>query len=187
MGLGTLLGKIELERTRSIIPLNDFLNASTSIYYAGSFAYRAASYVVAKPLWWALEQLSLVESEDHFEPEFRLWRKAKGPYVVMSNVEQAADAAVNLLRKKANLSPADSLYSFDSFRKDFGRHSALIDGVALSELDIKVLIKFLDRDRGVLVTNNEVDDGNDCVRAVIYLDFLFRLSNLMKVLLMRTE
>ncbi|KAH8116804.1 Snf7-domain-containing protein [Phellopilus nigrolimitatus] len=151
-GVGKPLGLAavitELRDTRALIPLSDFLNSPTSVYDTGSLAYKVASYVVGKPLWWALEQLSIVDSE-HFESEMSLWKKVKGPHVILSNVEKTADAIVERLRQNATFSPADTLYSFDSFRREFAGHS-------LSETDLKVLIKFLNRDKKVIVSDKDI-------------------------------
>ncbi|KAI5119736.1 hypothetical protein M0805_008666 [Coniferiporia weirii] len=157
-GVGKPLGLAavitELQDSRALIPLKDFLNSPTSVYDTGSLAYKVASYVVGKPLWWALEQLSLVDSE-HVESESSLWKKAKGQYVVLSNVEKAGDVVVERLRQKVTSSPADSLYSFSSFRREFGSRGSIFEGVALSEPDLRILVKFLDRDRKLIVSDGD--------------------------------
>ncbi|KAL5529742.1 hypothetical protein ACEPAG_5727 [Sanghuangporus baumii] len=145
----------ELRDNQSLIPLDEFMNSATSVYYRGSLAYRAASYALGKPLWWALEQLSLVDSES-VEPETSLWKKVKGRYVVLENVEKAADAVTEVLRQNVTLSPADSLYSFQAFRRQFGQMGAVLEEAALSELDLRVLVRFLERDRKIIVTDEEV-------------------------------
>ncbi|THH10698.1 hypothetical protein EW145_g1134 [Phellinidium pouzarii] len=154
-GVGKPLGLAavitELQDTRALIPLSDFLNSPISVYDTGSLAYKIASCVVGKPLWWALEQLSLVDSE-RVESETSIWRKVRGHYVVLANVEKVGDIVVERLRQKGSSSPADSLYSFDSFRKEFG---GVIEGTSLSDVDLKVLVKFLDRDRKLIVSDNE--------------------------------
>lgn len=152
-----LLGKSELRDSRSLIPFDEFMTSTTSVYYRGSVAYRAASFALGKPLWWALEQLSLVDSEN-VESETSLWRKVKGKYVVLENVEKAAHAVTEVLRQNVTLSPADSLYSFQAFRKQFGHVGIALEGAALSETDMRVLIKFLERDKGIIVTHENVSD-----------------------------
>ncbi|KAL5511111.1 hypothetical protein ACEPAH_4326 [Sanghuangporus vaninii] len=153
LGLAAVIS--ELRDNLSLIPLDEFMNSTTSVYYRGSLAYRAASYALGKPLWWALEQLSLVDSES-VESETSLWKKLKGKYVVLENVEKAADAVTDLLRKNVTLSPADSLYSFQAFRRQFGQMGAVLEGTALSEFDLRVLVRFLERDRKIIVTDEEV-------------------------------
>lgn len=152
-----LLGKTELRDNHSLIPLDEFMNATTSIYDGGSLPYRAVSYALVRPLWWALEQLSLVDS-DRVESEPSLWKKVTGNYVVLENVEKAADVVANLLRQNVTLSPADSLYTIEMFRSQFGMRSIALEGVALTETDLRILVKFLDRDRGTIVS-----DGDACL------------------------
>ena len=131
------------------------MNSSHPIYESASIAYKAASYILGKPLWWALEQLSLVDS-NRVESEAQLWMKLKGTYVVLDLVERAADIVSTKLRHKVISSSADALYSFDQFRREFGFHGAVLDGVKLSETDLRVLVKFLDRDKGVIVSDKDV-------------------------------
>jgi len=107
---------------------------------------------VGKPLWWALQQLSLVDADSH-DSEAALWRKVTGKYVVLSLLENAADAVVLRRQKQVAVSRADALYSFDAFREAF---SDVLPDVALSDSDLKILIKYLDRDRQVLVSDGEV-------------------------------
>ncbi|KAL5489779.1 hypothetical protein ACEPAI_4611 [Sanghuangporus weigelae] len=168
LGLAAVIS--ELRDHHSLIPLDEFINSSATVYYRGSLAYRAASYALGKPLWWALEQLSLVDSES-VESETSLWKKLKGKYVMLENVEKAADAVTNLLRQNVTLSPADSLYSFQAFRRRFGQMGAVLEGTALSEFDLRVLVRFLERDRKIIVTNEEVikviDSSNSEVPRVI--------------------
>lgn len=49
---------------------------------------------------------------------------------------------------------ADALYDFASFRAAFAEYA--LPDVILSDTDIRVLLKFLQRDRKVLVSDNEV-------------------------------
>ena len=111
--------------------------------------------MVSKPLWWALEQLNLVEADGPVESESTLWRKVKGRYVILSNLEKVADTVVERQRQKGAVSPSDVLYTFESFRKEFcnpGEEERL----PLSDQDLKVLIRFLERDKGVIVSDKEV-------------------------------
>jgi len=52
------------------------------------------------------------------------------------------------------VSLADTLYSFDSFRATFA--ASALPGVTLSDKDLRVLLKFLERDRRAVVTDKEV-------------------------------
>ncbi|KAG2111664.1 Snf7-domain-containing protein [Suillus discolor] len=78
-----------------------------SVYDPGWLPYRIASFVVGKPLWWAMQQLDIVRSEDSYT-EAEMWKKIEGDYVMLGLV------------------------------------------------DTKVLIKFLERERRVVVQNGDV-------------------------------
>lgn len=84
------------------------------------------------------------------------WKRAKGDYVVVSLLEQAADAVLRKQEDKAGASAslADTLYSFESFKKEFG--ACAFGEFELSALDIRVLVKFLERDKQVVVVQGEV-------------------------------
>lgn len=148
--------KAELVNTKSYFQLNQFLSSTQSIYDPGWLPYRIASFVVGKPLWWALQQLSIVGSEDaggHGGDTDR-WNKVKGSYVVLSLLEKAADAVLLRQQAKTSISLADSLYNFDTFRREFADKA--LDGVILSDMDLKVLLKYLERDKKVVVVQQEV-------------------------------
>jgi charged multivesicular body protein 7 len=49
---------------------------------------------------------------------------------------------------------ADTLYTYDSFRATFA--TSALPGVTLSDKDLRVLIKFLERDKRVVITEREV-------------------------------
>lgn len=110
------------------------------------------SYVLGKPLWWALEQLELVQLEDgHSQSE--IWGKVEGRYAVLGLVERAADTVVRI-REAGAVGAADGLFNFESFRKEFG--SKVNVGSVLSEADVKVLVKFLERDRKLIIVSQGV-------------------------------
>lgn len=69
-------------------------------------------------------------------------------------MQQAADAILRYYRSQPHLSLSDSLRSADTFRADFA--SKALPGTTLSPSDIKVLIKYLERDRRSIVTDKEV-------------------------------
>lgn len=122
------------------------------MYDPGWLPYRIASFVIGKPLWWALEQLELVKSEDSYT-ESEMWKRVTGEYVFLALVERAADA-VGRVREGSGGSHAEDLFDFDGFRKEFG--GKVHPGGVLSEVDIKVLVKFLERDRHMVVVDKEV-------------------------------
>jgi charged multivesicular body protein 7 len=49
------------------------------------------------------------------------------------------------------------LYSFASFRQEFGQHVVAHPGASLSETDVRVLVKHLERDRGCVVVDKQAD------------------------------
>ncbi|KAG2356131.1 hypothetical protein BDR07DRAFT_1301345 [Suillus spraguei] len=150
LGLGTTIA--EMRRSNDLILLSQFLASQQSVYDPGWLPYRIASFVVGKPLWWAMEQLDIVRSEDSYT-EAETWKKIEGDYVMLGLVVQAADT-LETLRDGTGLSPADNLYTFEDFRREFG--AKVLPGVVLSEIDTKVLIKFLERERRVVVQNDDV-------------------------------
>ena len=151
-----MLAKAELRDTKELIPVAQFRTSKQSIYDPGWLPYRLASFVVGKPLWWALQQLSIVSSDDAggSESDLERWKKVKGDYIVVNLLEQAAEAVMRKQQAKAGVSLADSLYSLDSFGREFS--NCAVGGAELSSLDIKMLVKFLERDRRVVVVQGEV-------------------------------
>ena len=111
--------------------------------------YRVAAFVVGKPLQWALHHLNLIASD---ESEAERWNHIKGDYVLVGVVERAADAVLAQQRGRG-ASLADTLYSFDSFRATFA--PSALPGVTLSDKDLRVLVKFLERDRRVVIAEKE--------------------------------
>jgi charged multivesicular body protein 7 len=146
--------------SRTAVPLQQFLSASQSIYDPGWLPYRIAAFVVGKPLSWALQQLNVLGSDDESEAE--RWKRTRGDYVLVSVLEHAADSVLALQRER-DVSLADTLYSFDSFRATFAAYA--LPGVTLSDKDLRVLLKFLERDRQAVVTEGEVRFMYVAVRA----------------------
>lgn len=107
--------------------------------------------MVGKPLSWALQQLNVFGSDDESEAE--RWRRTRGDYVLISVLEHAAESILAEQRAR-DVSLADTLYSFDSFRATFV--ASAFPGVTLSDKDLRVLLKFLERDRRAIVTEGEV-------------------------------
>jgi charged multivesicular body protein 7 len=155
----TVLEKSELRSTKSMISLSDFMNAKVSIYDPGWLPARIAAYVVGKPLWWALEQMGVVGEEGLLSPGTSQYHHKDttwwGDYVMISTVERAADAVMESQEAKC-ASPGDALYTMESFRKTFGGVAGGDEDVPLRELDAKTLLKYLERDRQVVVVDKEV-------------------------------
>ena len=136
--------------------MSEFMSVPTSILVPGWLPYRIASFVVGKPLWWALEQIGIVDndSEDH-QNSNSLQADWFGEYVFVELLEHAADAVLTLQETHAT-GPADALYIIEGFRKTFASIFSVSEQSALSETDAKVLIKFLEQERKAVVTDNEV-------------------------------
>ena len=142
---------------KSYISLDQFLTDTKSIYDPGWLPYRIASFVIGKPLWWALQQLSVVPSDEYeggHASDSDRWRRIGGDYVVVSLCERAAEGILQKHQSKSGVSLADSLYKFDSFIKEYA--SAALPNVALSRQDMKVVLKFLERDKKAVVIDGEV-------------------------------
>ncbi|KAI0780948.1 Snf7-domain-containing protein [Trametes elegans] len=147
----------ELCASKVLIPLSEFRTATRSIYDPGWLPYRVASFVVGKPLWWALGQLGIVDTQagafgDSSTAE--RWRKVQGDYVAVSLLEAAAKRVLERQRLKNSGNLVDALYSVDSFRAEFA--TCAFDNAPLSNLDLKVLLKFLERDKRAVVIKGEV-------------------------------
>ncbi|EIM90317.1 uncharacterized protein STEHIDRAFT_119337 [Stereum hirsutum FP-91666 SS1] len=145
----------ELSESRTLIPLSQFLSSPKSIYDPGWLPYRIASYLVGKPLWWTLQQLNIVGSDEAgHESDTQRWKKVTGEYVFVDLVERAAENVLAKQDGRTGVSLAESLYSFEGFKEEFG--SMALPGVTLSDTDVKVLVKYLQRDKRVLIADKEV-------------------------------
>lgn len=122
---------------------------------------RIVSYVVGKPLWWALEQMGVVGEEGllgqsgrgHHHKDTGWW----GDYVLVHLVESAADAVVDM-QEELQVTASDALYTMDTFRSTFGSVGANGINEPLRETDAQALVKYLERDRGLVVVDKEVGD-----------------------------
>ena len=146
--------KSELQEEKVYIPLNQFLTAAQSIYDPGWLPYRIASYVIGKPLLWALQQTGVVGSSDVIESDTQRWKRVKGDYVLRDLVESAAQGILAHQRTKETGGFADKLYTVESFKREFS--GVALPGVVLSDLDMKVLLKHLERDMKVVIVDGKV-------------------------------
>ncbi|KIJ16763.1 hypothetical protein PAXINDRAFT_75026 [Paxillus involutus ATCC 200175] len=148
LGLGSTIA--ELQRNKALIPLSQFLTSPQSVYDPGWLPYRIASLLVGKPLWWAMEQLDVVRSEDSYS-EAEMWKRIEGEHILLKLVERAADAVESSC---GGMCLADKLHTVASFRREFG--SKALPGGSLSETDTKVLLRYLERDRKVIIQDKDV-------------------------------
>jgi charged multivesicular body protein 7 len=138
------------------------MNAKVSIYDLGWLPTRIAAYVVGKPLWWALDQMGLVGEEGLLSSGSRQQHHKDttwwGDYVMISIVERSADAVMEKQEAKS-VSSGDTLYTMESFRKTFAGVVGGDEDVPLRDLDAKTLLKYLERDRRVVVVDKDVSYG----------------------------
>ncbi|KAG7092597.1 hypothetical protein E1B28_008940 [Marasmius oreades] len=165
--------------------LATFLSLPNSIYSSRSpLSYVTAvpklllSYGVAKPLWWALEQVGVV-GEDSITssisstfsfprpqassaPSSSLQDSWFGDYIALGLVEKAGQSITERQRRKV-VGPGDALYSLDRFRREFalcipGKGGEPNDGenAMMSELNMKVLLRYLTRDKEVVIVDGDV-------------------------------
>ncbi|KAF4576717.1 hypothetical protein EYR36_004696 [Pleurotus pulmonarius] len=156
----------ELVTSKSLIPLPSFLSSTQSIYDPGWLPTRLAWYIVGKPLSWALERAGVIGEDGMITDSKHMpWY---GEYVVVGLVEKAADEVERIQEGKEGEGVAGALYTLQGFRKTFGSVAGLghneyehqydveEEEEMLSEQDAMVLLKFLQRDRKVVVMENEV-------------------------------
>lgn len=173
----TCTSKSELRTLKTVVPVSDFINAKVSIYDPGWLPARIAAFVVGKPLWWALEQIGIVGEEGLLSSATRNSHKDTGwwgDYVFVSLVERAGEAVLDKQRATPG-GPGDVLYTWDNFRETFS--SAVGEEALLWEMDAKVLVKYLERDQGVLVVDQDVSAH---FLEIVYLCDVFIFSKVIK-------
>ncbi|KIY72107.1 hypothetical protein CYLTODRAFT_344696 [Cylindrobasidium torrendii FP15055 ss-10] len=144
----------------ALMPSSTFLSQVQSIYTRPS-VIRAipaivGSYLIAKPLWWSLEQMNIVGQDGIFGGgDASSSTKWHGDYAVIHLIERAAEKVIEAQEDKST-GPADALYTLDSFRKEFASSVGLTDGTPMSLRDADVLLKFMERDKQVVVRQKNV-------------------------------
>jgi charged multivesicular body protein 7 len=133
------LGAVIREATqeKDLIPIQDFLQASESIYYRpwSSIPWNLAS--------WGFRHLGLTGVFTFGGDE----RLPGGQFVVVSNVEAASKA---VLEQTAGLiSRFERTFSKVQFQQEF--KDSILKGQQLSDTDMEVLLRFMSRDQGVLL------------------------------------
>ncbi|KAF9564411.1 hypothetical protein CPC08DRAFT_631278 [Agrocybe pediades] len=169
LALGVVLSDLQTSNpSPHVLPLPQFVSSKTPLLNPSPSAFalplRIASYVIGKPLWWALEQAGIVSDDTggsgsrHDMHKDTSWY---GGYVLVSLVESAAERVLEKQENKMG-SKADALYTLDSFRKEFGS-CVLGDDVdsnsstyTMRETDAKVLVKYLEREKGLVVVDKDV-------------------------------
>lgn len=125
------------------------------MYDSGWLPYRIASFVVGRPLWWALEQVGIVGDEgiltSSSQTKETVWW---GDYVSLPLVEKAADAVMSMQAMRMT-GPADTLYTFEGFRRSFGPIFGESNHL-LNDMDARVLVKYLERERKAMILDDQV-------------------------------
>ncbi|KAF9075127.1 hypothetical protein BDP27DRAFT_1415505 [Rhodocollybia butyracea] len=144
-----------------LLSLSTFLSLPSSLHATKSESYLTVipslflSYVVAKPLWWVLEQVGVV-GEDSLAISVSSTFSSFGSGASKSDTRWYG--------------PADALYTFDSFRREFAECLNLDETASMGELDMKVILRYLERDKGVVVVDDGVvkfvEDDEDEITAV---------------------
>lgn len=96
--------------------------------------------------------MELVQPPDN-ATEAQIWERVTGDYVILDIVEKAADRLVRIREEQGAFGLADSIFTRDDFTKTYG--NKLLPAVCLRELDMQVLVKFLERERMLIVVDKE--------------------------------
>ncbi|KAF7778602.1 hypothetical protein Agabi119p4_2947 [Agaricus bisporus var. burnettii] len=153
LAIGTVVN--ELRSNNTLLLLNEFMSSKVSVYDSGWLPYRIASFVVGRPLWWALEQVGIVGDEgiltSSSQTKETVWW---GDYVSLPLVEKAADAVMSMQAMRMT-GPADTLYTFEGFRRSFGPIFGESNHL-LNDMDARVLVKYLERERKAMILDDQV-------------------------------
>ncbi|KAI2641236.1 Snf7-domain-containing protein [Xylaria nigripes] len=136
LALGTALQ--EALASGEMMPLPQFLKATQSIYYKswGDIPWAVAG--------WALRQIGLTSGPGDAMPNGKV-------VVVLQNLEVVAKAFSDATTHR--IAPFERIFSRTHFRRTF--EASLLEGQRLSDNDFEVLVRFLSRDKEVLLV-----DGN---------------------------
>ncbi|KAI0101502.1 Snf7-domain-containing protein [Nemania sp. FL0031] len=134
LALGTALQ--EALASGEMIPLPQFLKATQSIYQKswGSIPWAVAG--------WALKQIGLMGGPGDSMPREQV-------VVILHNLEEVAKAFAKATSERT--APFERIFSRTHFRRTF--EASLLQGQRLSDNDFDVLVKFLSRDKGLLLTD----------------------------------
>ncbi|WWC68242.1 uncharacterized protein I206_102165 [Kwoniella pini CBS 10737] len=163
-GIGGVIDGMINTTPPTLYLLSTYLSSLTPLHAPPSLTSR----FIGKPLWWAVSQLNpFGSSSETIEKEDVLWsRYGKGKeYVHIPLLEQSASAFIAHLSKNPILSYTDALFDMDTFSEGYGEiclpssssSKKLPAGIhKLSNKDIEVLIKWLNRDCGLIVSDGKI-------------------------------
>lgn len=95
-----------------------------------------------------------MESSNVIESDTQRWKRVKNHYILRDLVESAAQGILAHQRTKDAGGFADRLYTVESFKREFS--SVALPNIVLSDLDVKVSLKHLERDMKVIIVDGKV-------------------------------
>ncbi|ERF76461.1 hypothetical protein EPUS_06122 [Endocarpon pusillum Z07020] len=143
LGLGAVID--ESVRSGKMIPRSDFLGSKKSIY--------ARSWVPSpwSLLSWGLKTIGLL-GEESWDVHGRL---RVGELVVVENVERLGGEVLSRQESRAQ-GVTDRVVSREAFAKELASGIGGTEGVGLSEKDVEILLKFLEREKQAISYNEKV-------------------------------
>ncbi|KAG7549003.1 hypothetical protein FFLO_03116 [Filobasidium floriforme] len=146
------------------LPLPSFLSSPYPISQTPSLTSR----LITAPLWWGLSKLNPfgASSSPKGVDEEKIWKRLRGVRVVhLGLVEEVAQNLISHLASSPPLTPSAHLLTTSSF---LSRYSTMVlpscsrsgsskdqEQVGISERDCKILLRYLQRDKKVLVADEK--------------------------------
>ncbi|KAH6668667.1 SNF7 family protein [Plectosphaerella plurivora] len=135
---------------KDLIPVADFLARKDSIYTKVGWSLGSVPWAVAS---WAARQVGLGGGAGSGGAEDKV---PKGSYVVIANVERAADAVAEKMADVNTASRFDRTYTRAHFEREFTTGLPAEKAPPLSGPDTDVLVRFLQRDRNLVVSDGRI-------------------------------
>ncbi|KAF2972724.1 hypothetical protein GQX73_g709 [Xylaria multiplex] len=170
LALGTVLQ--EALASGEMVLLSQFLKATQSIYH------KSWGHIPWAVAGWAFRQIGLTGVPGDGMPN--------GQVVVVQNLEVVATAFSDATASR--IAPFERIFSRTHFRRTF--EGNLLDGRKLSDNDFDVLVKFLSRDKGVLITDGstiKIRDPDETVTISEEDSAIASLKELIEELMRQTE
>ncbi|KAJ9119948.1 hypothetical protein QFC24_005431 [Naganishia onofrii] len=163
-GLGGVLSSLTRTTPPTLYPLQPFLTSPQPINQPPSLTYR----LLAQPLWWAVGKVNPFAGSgsgsggEEVETEEKCWKRvSKTEWVHLDLLEEAATNLISHLRANPPITHSSLLLTPEILVRRY-KHQLLPShlrhrrgkGVDLSVRDGKVLLKYLKRDKKVLVSDS---------------------------------